>query len=455
MGAARISFSWVDVKLGLRMLRKHAGLTVAAVLALAVGIPVGMAPTQLADVVSAPLPEDPGDRIRVIRYWNVETNQPQSATDFELSEWPRELSGFETLAAYRREPFGYSVSIGDGPAARESGAEVTASMFGILGRPPLLGRTLTSADQRVGAPAVAVVGYDMWQSRLAGDPEVIGRTLRMSGVPHTIVGVMPAGFLFPRHEEFWVPLHTGPVARPDAASTLRLFGRLADGVSTEEAQAQVEALGRRMATEFPESHARLRAEVVRFGTADWNLPKGGIRAWPGFLAIQLLCLVLLLVACANVAMLIFARSVTRFRELSIRAALGAGRTRLVSQMFVECLVLALAATAIGIPAYGWLLRQLQRVIVEGDQTQPTYWLHLGMTPKAALWGVLLAVLSATLVGVFPALQVTGRHLGRGIKEARAGHARTRFGGVTSVLIVADVAITVTAVGFAVGLWGRV
>jgi hypothetical protein len=236
---------------------------------------------------------------------------------------------------------------------------------------------------------------------------------------------------------------------------LKILGRLADGVGPDEAQAQVAALGRRLAAEFPDTHGRLEAQVVPFGTSEWNLPQGGIRATPGFYAIQLLCLVLLLVACANVAMLIFARTATRFRELAIRTALGAGRARVVSQMFIESLLLASAATALGLPAYSWAIRRLQGIIVEGDGTQPAYWIDLGVTTKTVLWSLLFATATAGVVGILPALKVTGKRVQQTIQKAQAGRSGIRFGGVTGALIVADVAIAVTAVGFAMGLWGRV
>jgi putative ABC transport system permease protein len=450
-GTARVS--WLDVKLGLRMLRKHPAMTLAALFALAVGIPVGLAPMHLAHALEASLPEDRGDRIRAIRYWDMDSNRPQSPTYFELSRWREELTTFDAIGASRIGS--YNLSSEDETSAPVQGAEVTAATFEILATAPLLGRTLQRADELTGAADVVVLGYDLWQARFAGDRSVLGRTLQVGQVTRTIVGVMPRGFLFPSRAKLWVPLREEFVAAPREAMGLAVFGRLSQGVAEEDARAAVATSGQRMAAEFPEDNTRLQVEVLPFGFSAMGLPRGGPGAVPGFYPFQALCFVLLLVACANVAMLIFARTVTRFGELAIRTALGAGRGRIVVQMFVESLVLTVSAAGLGLLAYDAILGRLGSAIEQSDRLEPfPYWFDLGVSSGTVVWALVFAVLSAAIVGALPALKVTGKRVQQSIQSARADRSGLRFGGATSALIVADVAIAVTVAGFGIGLSDR-
>jgi predicted permease len=444
-----LRFSWIDVKLGVRMLRKHPGLTLVSVFALGVAIPVGLAPLQLFSAFRAPLPVRDGDRIRAIRYYNVGTSGPtaRGASLYELEAWREALTSFDALAAYRTGSYSVASETGAGPLV--AGAEVTASAFEILGVPPLMGRTLVEGDEAVGAPDVVLIGRDVWMGRFGGEPEIVGRQVAIAGVPHTVVGVMPAGFRFPHSQQTWLPLRQPQTSGPAEGAPLWIFGRLGDGVSEAEAHAQVVALGGLMSEAFPETRAGLRAEVVPFGLTLFALPRESFVTIPEFYGAQLAALLLLFVACANVAMLMLARSATRFRELAVRAALGASRWRVLSQMFAETLVLTLIATGLGLLAvdrlYGWLFRQL--VPSDSGGALFPYWLDLGVTGEVALWGIALAALSAVLAGVLPALKVTGRGVQQSIQRLSAGRSGVRFGGATSALIVLDVALTVVAVGF--------
>jgi len=453
-GRMRGGASWLDVKYGVRMLWKHPGLTVAAVFALAVGIPVSFVPTLVADAIEAPLPEDQDDRIRAIRYWDTQWDRPVGVSFFEFLRWRDELATFELVGASRQDT--YSITSASGGTPSMSGAAVTGSTFRMLGVAPKLGRALGDADERIGAPDVVVIGHDVWRSRFEGDPDVAGRTLRVGDVPHTVVGVMPEGFLFPSRAQLWVPLRQVPPAEPGEGPSLTVYGRLADDVEEAEASAELAASVERIAAQFPRDDARLRAEVVPFGIGALFLPSGGAPAVPGFFSAQATALLLLLVACANVGMLIFARAATRLRELAIRTALGAGRARIVSQMLVESLVLAVSSAAVGLLGYAWVVEWLERFVATSDRAQPLpYWFDLGLSGRAVLWTLVLAAVSAAAVGVLPALKVTGRGIQQRIQRAQAGRSGSRFGGLTGLLIVGDVAVAVIAVGFATGLAGRV
>lgn len=443
----QMRFSWIDVRLGLRMLVKHPGMTLVAAFALAVGIPVGMAPSHLADAIERPLPEDPENRVRAIRFWDPVISNAASPVRADYELWRAELTSVSAVGGFRT----LSVQIDDeGRAEAVKAATVTASAFEILGRPPLLGRALVAADEAAGAAAVAVIGHDLWRARFGSDPNVLGRTIRIAGRPHTLVGVMPEGFHFPMNQDLWLPdredFLTGREDTP-----LGVFLRLADGVSIDVAQAELSAVGRADLSGSTELRERLRPEIVPFGMFTTGIPRAGLESVPGFLFFRILALVLLLVAAGNVAMLIFARTAIRFRELAVRTALGASRTRIVAQIFAETLVLAVLASGAGVLVIDRVLGNVDLSRLVGETDIP-YWFDLGLTPKAALHALGLAVLAATVAGVVPALRLTGRNVQGSLKQATG--SSLRFGRVTAALIVADVALSVAVISIAFALSSR-
>ena len=265
-GAARglrvfgsLRFSMLDLRLGGRMLVKHPALTVIATIAVAFAIAVGTVGFEIARQVlwpTIPLPD--GNAIVAFRNWDVADNAPVPASrrDFEL--WRGGLSTITALSAVEVEE--RNVAVGAGPGQPETVANVTASAFALTRVPALMGRTLLEADERSGAEEVVVVGYDFWKNELGGAADVVGRVIRISGAPVTIVGVMPRGYGFPRRNGVWRPLHLEriPEARP---SLSYVFGRLAPGHSREEATAQAAAIGARVATMFPETRKNVRLQV--------------------------------------------------------------------------------------------------------------------------------------------------------------------------------------------------
>jgi hypothetical protein len=199
--------------------------------------------------------------------------------------------------------------------------------------------------------------------------------------------------------------------------------------------------------ELTEARIRLQYQVVPFALLFMGIPAGGLKAMPEFYLFQIMALLILLVACGNVTMLVFARTATRFREMAVRTALGASRTRIVSQIFVETLVLAVVAAGVGLVSINWIIGRIPFEALAGTTMMP-YWLSLQVTREAVLWALVWAVLSATVAGVVPALRITGKKVQRNIQRAEAGRSGIRFGGVTSALIMADVAISVVVVGVA-------
>ncbi len=438
-----LPISRLDVKTGVRMLVKHPSLSLVAAATLTLGIPTGLAPFHVFNALEAPLPVEDGDQIRLLRYWNTATSGTDRTTMYDYDRWRGAMTSFQTLGAFRTGAF--NVLVEGERVAPSSGAEATASAFEILRTRPLLGRTLQPADEDVDAPAVVVIGHTFWQSRLAGDPDVLQRTLQIGDRAHRIVGVMPDSFRFPVQHQLWLPLRENPAQEPRHGRALNIFGRLAAGTDATTAEAELLAIDGPMATQFPEAHARLRAEVTPFALLAFGLAKSGMRGQPDFYVAQLLTLVLLSVACANVGMLMFARNSNRATELAIRTALGAARSRIVGQMFVESLVLAVLAAGFGLLLIDQALSPLMHRLADG---QLPYWVDLSVTPWTASWAFALAVFSAAGVGVVPALKLTGQGIRANIERSRSQRTGTRYGGVSGVLIVADVALAVAIVGFA-------
>ena len=437
-----IGFSWIDVKLGVRMLTKQPILTVVAGLTLALGIPAALIPTHVIGALDTDLPVDEGGRVLGLRNWNVQLDRPAPRILHDFWRWRETLTSFEAVGAARSDP--WNVHSPDGRAAEVRGAEVTASVFSILRVPPVLGRTLLPSDEVEGAADVVVISTDLWESRFGGDPEIVGATIGIGRRPHTVVGVMPEGFYFPIRDFLWLPLRADPTdyavgAGPD----LLVVGRLADGASAADAGAELETVGARLRAEWPETHGVLRPEVLSYSLLLMNERASGLATSWEALLVQLISFALLTVACGNVGTLFLARTATRLNEISVRTALGASRGRILSQLFAETLVLALGATAVGLLLAQTVVVVAADSLLNGDLP---YWIDLDLTPRSILLALGLAGACAALAGVLPAIKATSPHIQQNL-QANARNATVRFGGLTTTLIIAEVALSVTFLCF--------
>lgn len=444
-GGGRIS--WLDVKLGVRMLIKHPGLTLVGGLGMAVAIALGAGSYALISAAfDATLPFDPERRVVAIELWDSEINNQEHQLLYDFATWREELESIETLGAW--QSVGRSLTTPGGATATVSVAEMTASGFELAGVAPLAGRHLVPADELPGAPPVVVIGHDAWRSRFLGDPEIVGKTVRMGATSHTVVGVMPEGFEFPVYHQFWTPLQAGAGSweRREGPRAF-VFGRLAPGTTADQAQAELETLGRRTAAAFPETHEHLRPQLVPYTTQ--FLDDSEIRNARGWQVqiLQLPLLFLLGVICVNVAILVYARTATRHGEIAVRTALGASRRRIVMQLFAEALVLSCGAAAVGLGVAQVVLEQIEGTL-DAIVFIP-YWMKFGISPATALYAAGLAVLAAVVVGVLPALKATGRGVRSHLAELGSGTGM-RMGRSWTALIVAQVAIAVAllpAAGF--------
>ena len=451
-----LRFSWIDLRLGVRMLVKYPALTLVATFALAIGIPVGLAPMHAVDALQAHLPEDPHGRIRMLRYWDHGQMEPTSTTFDDAERWRASLTSFESIGASRIgihnveiTPAGAAVA---GTELTVPGAEVTASTFTMLAVPPIRGRVLHPEDERVGGPDVVVISESMARSLGSSGADLMGTTIRIGGVPHDVVGVMPEAFQFPWNQQVWLPLREPRGSVPRGGRPVTVFGRLADGVSPHAAQSELSTVHATLVAERPDIYSRLTPEVVPTSFMAFGFPKGGLRALPEFAMIQALMLVPLLIACVNVGLLIFARTTMRTSEFAMRTALGASRGRILTQVFTESLVLAIAATGLGL----LLLYSLPERILDAFKFIPMpYWLRPELSGATLIRALGLACTSAVIAGVIPVLRTTSRSVLQSIQRASSQRSGARFGLTSSVLIVTDVAVAVMAVGFAIGLGHRV
>lgn len=436
-----VRFSWLDLKLGSRMLLRYPVLTIVGGFSMAFAIWVGAGTFEaIRQLVFPAIPLPDSDRIVVLQNWDAVASQPELRATHDFVAWRDAIESVDDLAAYRTVT--RNLMITEGLAEPVFTAEVTASAFRALRVPPVLGRTLVETDERADAPPVAVIGYDLWQSRFRGDPGVVGRTVRITGVPATIVGVMPEGFAFPRTQELWVPLRIDVAGYgPRQGMAIRIFGRLAPGATLAHARTELTHLGRIAASDFPQTHEHLRPHVLTFAQSVRAL--GGPGESMTLLTGNVFVIMLLVLVCANVGLLMFARAATRETEIVVRSALGASRKRIVMQLFAEALVLGTVAAVVGLTAAGWGVRwglELMRGELTDGSGNFAFWIDGKLSPLTFGYTALLTLLAAAIAGVLPGLRIT-RNLADRLRRATAGGGGAQFGGLWTVVIVLQLAVT--------------
>jgi predicted permease len=440
-------FSWLDFKVGFRMLARYPGLTVVGTLAIAVAIALGTLYFEVLDKWQNPrLPIRDGDRVVSMLDWDAKALEPEARSLHDYVIWREQVRSVDHWGAAM--PFVRNLATEDGRVEPVSGAEVTANAFRLLGTKPLLGRALTEQDERPAEPPVLVLGHALWKARFASDPNVVGRTVKLGTVSATIVGVMPEGFGFPVSQRIWTPLRVdGSLLAPRTGPAVRIFGRLAPGKSMDEARAELGVIGARLAASSPTTHEHLSPRVTAY---EKPFAEGG----EGRFVMRLLELVngiflmLLAVICVNVATLVFARTATRGWEIAVRNALGAGRARIVTQLFVEALVLAGLAAALGLVVAKVALRWGLGTF-PGSDALP-FWYDDSLSWRTMLYATALTLVGAAIVGILPALRVTKKNVQDALRSESAARAGLRFGGFWTTVIVVQVAITVAFLPLAAG-----
>ena len=404
--------SRLDFKLGARMLAKYPALSLIGGAGLAVGVAIGAGFFAfLYSFLYATLPVEGGERIVALENWDIDANSEMRRSMHDLVMWRREMKTVGEIGAFRT--IARNVTVAGGPETVEV-AQITADGFNITRVKPVIGRALVAADESAGAPPIVVIGYDAWHSRFGGDASVLGRELRLGDVVHTIVGVMPEGYGFPVNHSYWIPLSTDDRFEPLEGPDIFIFGRLRDGASMAQAQAELSALGAQAASAFPLTHARLQPRVMPY--AHPILDIHGITT-RDFAAMQSIISMLALIVAVNVGVLVYARTATRQREIAVRTALGASRRRIVGQLFIEALVLSAAASAAGIAMARFGITQGFAIYAAGGNDALPYFLNPDMPWAAYIYVAMLTVLTAVVAGVPPALHATGRRAHDTLKQA--------------------------------------
>jgi putative ABC transport system permease protein len=435
----RSGISWLDVKLGVRMLGRYPGLSLAGAFAIAVVVACGTAAAAFDAVINGSLPFEDGDRIVAIENWDTKANEAQSRALHDFDAWRRGLKGVEEIGAYRL--LTRNLAAADLAAEPVRIAEISASAFRIAGVRPVLGRFLLDADEIPAAAPVLVIGYDEWQRRFNADSAIVGSTVIVGDTPHAVVGVMPNGFGFPERENYWVPLRLNPADYPRGGGpAIHVFGRLAPNIELAAAQAELSVVGQRAAPDFPDTHPTLRPRVLPY--TEWffaEMRQGET------LGAQVAIILLLGVVGANVAVLVYARTATRRNEIAVRTALGASRGRIVGQMFAEGLALSAVASALGLLLAAIVRPQLDLLIA-----QAPFWVDATLTSGPVIRNVVgLTLLGAVVVGVVPALQATGRRAQSGLQHAAASATRWRIGRTYGALIIVQVTLSVAILPVAI------
>ena len=284
-------------------------------------------------------------------------------------------------------------------------------------------------------------------SSSAAERDVVGQTVQLGETTTTVVGVMPDGFAFPVNHRLWVPLQLRPSGyAPLEGPAVRVFGRLAPEATQAQANAELTTLAERIATDSPRTHERLRPRVLSYGGES-----PGDRTWLEFAVTHLPILLVLIIACTNVGTLVYARTATREAEIATRYALGAGRSRIVAQLFVEALVLASTAALIGLAAAQWAIRWGMRLYYSGQNGGPPFWVDPGLKPTTILYAAILTIAGAAILGVLPALKVTSSHVHTQLRTLGVGGSTLRFGKFWTAAMIVQVALTVILLPPAYGI----
>ncbi|HKQ93363.1 MAG TPA: ABC transporter permease [Blastocatellia bacterium] len=422
---------WQDLRLGARVLMKRPGFTLIATLTLALGIGVTTAMFSVVNgVLLRRLPY--GDEARVVVLWQnnlkngVEREETSPANFFD---WRDRAQSLDIVSA--AEPFALNLS-GTGEPETFRSWIVTAGFFDALNVTPLYGRTFLPEEYEPGKGQVIVIGYGLWQRRFGGDPNLVGRQLTLNGQPHTVVGILPPDFQYPPGRELWAPRQPRNSDRQvRGGSFIRVVGRLRPGRAVAEAQAEMNNIAAQLAGEYPQTNAGVGVVVATLREAVIGQARSGLLVL--FVAVGFV----LLIACANVASLWLSRMTERSRELAIRAALGAGRWRILRQLFSESALLALLGGAGGVLLAYWLV---ETIVKFGPRDLPRL-NQIAVNPPALGFAVAVSLLTALIFGLAPAAQM----LRQDLQESLKAEGRTMTGGrrqqrLRNLLVISEIAL---------------
>jgi len=422
-----------DLRYATRTLRKNPGFTTIAVLTLALGIGAN---TAIFSMVNALLlhPYNFPELDRLVRVWENRGIDEGADTRFIAPQDAADLSSgapvFDALTTYACGDFNLSA---EGNVQPARGCRVSANFFDVLGVSPASGRAFSLTEEQPGADQVAVVSYGFWQRQFAGDAALLGKVIQMNGKRYTVVGIMPRGFDYPVPMELWVPLALSPAEKADRAKlSLESLARLKPGIDVAEARSAADSVAKRLQQEYPATNANRRTEVLQLRRELY------LYTLPLFLLLQAAAVFVLLLACANLANLLFARIFGRQKEIALRTALGAGRWRLARLFVTETLLLSCIAGGVAIAVSFWSVRVLRTSIAPSWTMWVPGWDGIQVDCTVLAFTVLLIGTVGLLFGLGTVLHSNQAQPYNTLKEAGRGPMLGSKGRLRSALVVAQV-----------------
>jgi putative ABC transport system permease protein len=421
-----------DIRLAVRRLVLDRSVSVIVILCLALGIGVNATLFSVIDgVLIQPLPFPQPDQLVVLSETSERRGIREVGVSYpNLQDIREHATSFSAVAASS----GRVIALSDrDDAERVPGAAISSNLFLTLGVQPILGRQFREEDDRTGAEPVAMLSHEVWQRRYDGDPAVVGRSIKVNGKAHTVIGVMPSRFSFPETQKVWIPL--GPDAAADKRDSRRLFtlARLKPGVELAQARAELVSIASALSAQYPSTNDGWSAMARPI--AERILPSSVRLVLAAMMGAATL---VLLVACANVANLMLARSSGREREFCVRTALGAGRAQLIKQLLTECVALGLAAAPLGlaIASFGvWLLNQ-----AVPEDLVPSY-LHWEISGRGVAYTIIVSALTGLIFGLAPAMQSRRLDLHEALRDGARGSGQSgRRARLRNALVVIEVAV---------------
>jgi predicted permease len=424
-----------DLRYAARRLVRDRRFTLAAVAALALGIGATSAVFTLVNaVLLRALPFDSPERIMMIGTRDAKgRNFGVSEPDFE--DWRRNSRTFTGISLVQMSPISFSAD--ERAPDQYDGVYISWNGFSLIGTQPIVGRGFAEQDDRPGAPGVILLSHAVWQSRYGGERSVIGRTVRANSEPATIIGVMAPGMEFPFNSDVWMPLAQRPTAQTRAGREGRLlmaYGRLADGMTVDQARTEMSSITAQLAKEYPDTNQGITANVTPFSE---QVIGTQIRVL--FWSLMGAVAFVLLIACANVANLLLARAADRSREMAVRISIGATRWRLVRQLLVESVLLAFVAGVVGL---GFAYAGVRWFDANTQDIGKPYWMVFSMDPAVFAFFAVVCLVTGIVFGLAPALYVSRTSVSEVMKDGgRAGSAGLRARRWTTALIVTELTLT--------------
>jgi putative ABC transport system permease protein len=421
-----------QIRYAVRSLVHDRGVSAIVILCLSLGIGVNATLFGLVDgILIQPLPYVEPERLFILNQSFERGGIREAGVSYQDL---RDLEERSTMFAQMAALGGRTIALSDhGEAERFQGAAITWDMFPILGVQPLLGRHFRAEDDRPGAEPVVILGYEVWQRRYQGDPNIVGRSVTVNGRPHTVTAVMPIGFSFPENQRVWIPV--GPVAEtePRTSRYLFTFARLKHGIDIAQARAELQSISAALAAAYPMTNDGWNTTAREL--ADEFIPDD-VRLIL-FTMMGAVTLVLL-IACANVANLMLARSSGRQREFCVRAALGAGRVQLIKQLLLECVVLGLASAPLGLAIAYYGVYLLDNAV---PRENVPYYIHWEVSPRVIAYTIALSAATGLVFGLAPALQAGRLNLQEALRDGARGSGQSgRRARVRNWLVIVEVAM---------------